>query len=253
MAWGSRWLSFISSFTFSALLPYGFTPVDYFVLRRMLNRDGMNKLSQLSISVSLPFRWFVWDPFPYMLSKNFVQSIGRISTVLRSNIVSRNSFRTAKPQWGPNGLHISAAILAHRRWIIVSMYDLSSTMWCHIWGIDYPILYLRLFKAHLLFSPPGFFCLASQWTLSHFFYAERISLCKLLAKLDCCRILCSFLRGQVVNCSHHSLTMLLSKLTLGAAKPLTRPEEVFPMWSRSATDDGPSCPSLVLYTERTTC
>jgi hypothetical protein len=47
--------------------------------------------------------------------------------------------------------------------------------------------------------------------------------------------------------------MLLSKLTLGAAKPLTRPEEVFPMGSRSATDDGPSYPSLVLYTERATC
>jgi hypothetical protein len=31
----------------------------------------------------------------------------------------------------------------------------------------------------------------------------------------------------VVNCSQRSLTILLSKLTLGAAKPLTRPEEVY--------------------------
>jgi hypothetical protein len=34
------------------LLPSGFTPADGFVLRRVLNRDGMNKLSQLSNSVS---------------------------------------------------------------------------------------------------------------------------------------------------------------------------------------------------------
>jgi hypothetical protein len=43
---------FSSSFTISVLLPYGFTPGDDFVLQRVLNRDGMNKLSQLSISVS---------------------------------------------------------------------------------------------------------------------------------------------------------------------------------------------------------
>jgi hypothetical protein len=34
------------------LLPYGFTPANDFVLRRVLNRDRVNKLSQLSISVS---------------------------------------------------------------------------------------------------------------------------------------------------------------------------------------------------------
>jgi hypothetical protein len=50
------WLSFSISFTFSALLPYGFTPVDGFVLRRMLNREGMNKFSQLNISVSFFLR-----------------------------------------------------------------------------------------------------------------------------------------------------------------------------------------------------
>jgi hypothetical protein len=35
--------------------------------------------------------------------------------------------------------------------------------------------------------------------------------------------------GKVVNCLQHSLTMLLSKLTPGAAKPLTHPEKVLPM------------------------
>jgi hypothetical protein len=34
------------------LLPCGFTPTYDFVLWRVLNRDGMNKLSQQSISIS---------------------------------------------------------------------------------------------------------------------------------------------------------------------------------------------------------
>jgi hypothetical protein len=42
---------FSNNFTFS-VLPCGFTPTGEFVLRQLLNRDGMNKLSQLSISVS---------------------------------------------------------------------------------------------------------------------------------------------------------------------------------------------------------
>jgi hypothetical protein len=44
--------------------------------------------------------------------------------------------------------------------------------------------------------------------------------------------------------------MLLSKLTLGVAKPLTRLEKVLPKGPRSATDGGSSCLSLVLYPER---
>jgi hypothetical protein len=78
---------------------------------------------------------------------------------------------------------------------------------------------------------------------------ERIGLCKLFAKFCYCRTLCFFLRGQVVNCSQRSLIILLSKLTLGAAKSQVPPEEVL-MGPRSATDGGPSCLSLVLYPER---
>jgi hypothetical protein len=65
-------------------------------------------------------------------------------------------------------------------------------------------------------------------------------------------ILCPFLSGEVVNCSQYFLTMLLSKLTLGRAKPLTHPEKVLPMGPRSATDGGPPCLSLDLYPERAT-
>jgi hypothetical protein len=46
--------------------------------------------------------------------------------------------------------------------------------------------------------------------------------------------------------------MLLSKLPPGVAKPLTRTEEVLPMGSHSATDDGPPCLSLIPYPERAT-
>jgi hypothetical protein len=44
--------------------------------------------------------------------------------------------------------------------------------------------------------------------------------------------------------------MLLSKLTSGVAKPLTRLEEVLPKEPRSTTDGGSPCLSLVLYPER---
>jgi hypothetical protein len=80
----------------------------------------------------------------------------------------------------------------------------------------------------------------------------KIGLHKLFAKLAYCRILCSFLSDHVVNCSQRSLIMLLSKLTSGAAKPLTHPEEVLSMGPRSATDSGPSCIRLVPYLKRAT-
>jgi hypothetical protein len=46
--------------------------------------------------------------------------------------------------------------------------------------------------------------------------------------------------------------MLLSKLTLGAAKPPARHVEVLPVEPHSATDGGPPCLSLVPYPERAT-
>jgi hypothetical protein len=47
--------------------------------------------------------------------------------------------------------------------------------------------------------------------------------------------------------------MLLSKLTLGVAKPPMRTEEILPMGPCSASDGGPSCLSLVPYPERAIC
>jgi hypothetical protein len=81
---------------------------------------------------------------------------------------------------------------------------------------------------------------------------ERVGLRKLFIKLGCCRILRSFLRCQVVNCVQCSYIMLLSKLTPGTAKPLTRLEEVLPKGPHSATDGGLPCLSLVPYPERAT-
>jgi hypothetical protein len=58
-------------------------PTSEFVLQQLLNRDGMNTLSQLSVSVSF-ILWVTYlDPFPYMLPKIFIQSIGHDSYVLR--------------------------------------------------------------------------------------------------------------------------------------------------------------------------
>jgi hypothetical protein len=64
-------------------LPCGFAPTCEFVLRKLLNRDGMNKLSQLGVSVSFTLRVTCLDPFPYMLPKAFIYSIGHASHVLR--------------------------------------------------------------------------------------------------------------------------------------------------------------------------
>jgi hypothetical protein len=53
----------------------GFTPTDEFMLRQLLNHDGMNRLSQLSVLVSFTIRVTCLDPFPYMLPKVSIHSI----------------------------------------------------------------------------------------------------------------------------------------------------------------------------------
>jgi hypothetical protein len=60
----------------------GFTFTDEFVLRQQLNRDGMNKLSQLSDFVSFALHVTCLNPFLYMLPKVSIQSIGHTSLVL---------------------------------------------------------------------------------------------------------------------------------------------------------------------------
>jgi hypothetical protein len=72
---------FSNNFTFS-VLPCGFTPTDEFVLQQLLNNDKMSKISQLSISVSFTLQVTCLDPFPYILPKVFIQSIGHVSYVL---------------------------------------------------------------------------------------------------------------------------------------------------------------------------
>jgi hypothetical protein len=77
-----RWLLFSNSFTFS-VLSCGFTPTGEFMLRQLINRDGMNKLSQLIVSVSFTLRVTCLDPFPYMLPNVSIQSIRHASYVLQ--------------------------------------------------------------------------------------------------------------------------------------------------------------------------
>jgi hypothetical protein len=107
-----------------------------------------------------------------------------------------------------------------------------------------------IFAKHLCFFRLWGFALLLSGICSIFiFMPERIGLYKLFAKLCCYRTLSSFLRGQVVNCAHHSQIMLLSKLTLGSAMSLMYPEEALPMGPHLATDGELPCLSLVLYHE----
>jgi hypothetical protein len=53
------------------------------MLRQLLNRDGMKKLSELSVSVSFTLRVTCLDLFLYMLPNVFMQSIGHASLFLR--------------------------------------------------------------------------------------------------------------------------------------------------------------------------
>jgi hypothetical protein len=73
---------FSNSFTFSAL-PCRFTLTGEFMLRQLLNHDGMNKFSHLSVSVSFTLRVICLNPFPYMLPNVFIHSIGHAFYVLR--------------------------------------------------------------------------------------------------------------------------------------------------------------------------
>jgi hypothetical protein len=53
------------------------------VLLQLLNHNGMDKPSQLSVSVSFTLRVTCLDPFPYMLPNVSIQSIMHVSYVLR--------------------------------------------------------------------------------------------------------------------------------------------------------------------------
>jgi hypothetical protein len=53
------------------------------VLRQLFNHDGMERLSELSVSVSFTLQVTCLDPFLYMLRKVSIQSIEHDSLILR--------------------------------------------------------------------------------------------------------------------------------------------------------------------------
>jgi hypothetical protein len=124
-------------------------------------------------------------------------------------------------------------------WALILTSYLSSPMvdhCLHVWPIFSYVMpyfgglairfYTCVFSKHLCFFTLWVFAVLLSGLCSIFvFIPEMIVLCKLFTKLCCCSTLCSFLRCQVVNCSQCSYIMLLSKLTLGTAKPWMRPEE----------------------------
>jgi hypothetical protein len=100
--------------------------------------------------------------------------------ILRHGIVSGGKFRAANPRQGMNGLHSLAAISACQRWVIVSMYDLSSPMYHYILGLDNPTPYMcrtwSILSASLLDSAMGFLLLLSR-TCSLFMSKELVCSC----------------------------------------------------------------------------
>jgi hypothetical protein len=71
---------------------------DDFVLRRVLNHDGINKLFQLSISVSFTIQTICLGHVPVYLAQGFCTVNRHVSHVLRSSIVYRNRSGAAKPR-----------------------------------------------------------------------------------------------------------------------------------------------------------
>jgi hypothetical protein len=155
--------------TLSTLLPCGFTPTDDFVLQRVLNRDGMNMFSQLSISVCFTLRVTCLGSVPYMLPKDSLQSIEHAFQVLWSNIISRNRSGAAKPRSGLNGLRFLAAILACRWWVIVSLC-MAYLLLCVVifWALATRFC-TRIFSRYLCFSNIRVFAFLIR--LSSLFYA----------------------------------------------------------------------------------
>jgi hypothetical protein len=107
------------------------------------------------------------------------------------SILSRNRSGAAKTRWCLNELRFSAAVSAHWWWFIVSVYGISSHMWCHVLDYGYLILYLRLFKAPLFFHLWVFASLLSGVLLT-FLCLKGLVCAKMFAKLGCCMTLCPF-------------------------------------------------------------
>jgi hypothetical protein len=80
------------------------------------------------------------------------------------DIVSRNRSGAAKPRWGLNGLHFSVAFSALRQCLIISIYSLYSTMWCHVLGGGS----LSLFIVYLLLCDVMFWVLANWFCICVF-------------------------------------------------------------------------------------
>jgi hypothetical protein len=88
---------FSNSFTFSAL-PCGFTPIGEFIFRQLLNRDGMNKLFQLSVSISFTHSSDMSGSVPVYVAQCFHTFNRACLPYSPVSIVSRNRSGAAKPQ-----------------------------------------------------------------------------------------------------------------------------------------------------------
>jgi hypothetical protein len=135
----------------------GYHLADDFVLCHVINCDEMNKLLQLSSSVSFILRGDMFGIISRICYLGIPYSQSDASPIFRFSIVSRNRSRAAEPRWGMNRLLFTTAVSARRWWVVVSLYGISSPIWCRVLGISYSMMYLHLFKASLLFSLTSFY------------------------------------------------------------------------------------------------
>jgi hypothetical protein len=99
-------------------------------------------------------------------------------------IVSRSKLRAAKPRRGMNGLCSSAVILARRQWIVASMYDLSSPMYCRILELSNPMLYMCFAWSILQASLLVHLWVSAYSSVGHVpFYVKRVGQCFVLCLL----------------------------------------------------------------------
>jgi hypothetical protein len=126
-----------------------------------------------------------------------------------------------------NGLSFSVAISVCQRWVIVSMYDLSSPMCVTVFGLDIPTLYMcftwSILRTSLLDSPTGFsyslvgFVTFSCWKS----WSMHI--------VRCSFVLSCLLRGLESYDLFISYFLVPSGWALSTAKPMMCPEESSPL------------------------
>jgi hypothetical protein len=182
---------FSNSFTFS-VLACRFTPTGEFVLRQAAAARPRRNEQDLPVERLCKFypSGDMSESVPVYVTQYFHTVYRACLPCSLVSIVSKNRSGVSKPR-GLNEFRSLATILARRRW----------GRCLHLWpnfyvasclGFGYLVLYLRLFKAPLLFSTSGFLSPLLSGFLLPSLCLKGLVCVKLFAKFGCCRTLCPF-------------------------------------------------------------